>query len=82
MTWPKSTADVLVCFATDERGVVRVWHANEVVQGVYFKLKSEKPALSGPVNDLAWSPDSTKIVAVGHGRDKCAASPHPLSLQS
>jgi WD40 repeat protein len=56
--------------SADERGVVRVWHANEVVQGVYFKLKSEKPALSGPVNDLAWSPDSTKIVAVGHGRDK------------
>jgi WD40 repeat protein len=49
---------------------VRVWHAHEVVQGVYFKLKSEKPALAGAVLDLAWSPDSTKIVAVGHGRDK------------
>jgi WD40 repeat protein len=47
-----------------------VWHAHEVVQGVYFKLKSEKPALAGAVLDLAWSPDSTKIVAVGHGRDK------------
>src|SRR5689334_11291996 len=55
---------------TDERGIVRVWHAHEVVQGVYFKLKSEKPALAGAVLDLAWSPDSTKIVAVGHGRDK------------
>lgn len=56
--------------SADERGIVRVWHAHEVVQGVYFKLKSEKPALAGAVLDLAWSPDSTKIVAVGHGRDK------------
>jgi WD40 repeat protein len=55
--------------SADSTGLVRVWHT-EVVQGVYFKLKSEKPVIAGPILDMAWSHDSTKIVAVGQGREK------------
>jgi len=55
--------------SADQTGLVRIWNT-EVIQGVYFKLKSEKPVIGGPVFDLAWSPDSTKIVAVGQGREK------------
>ncbi len=32
-------------------------------------LKFELPALSGSVTDIAWSPDSQRIVAVGEGRE-------------
>ncbi len=52
----------------DQSGVVRVWNT-ALIQGTYYKLKAEKRALSGPISDLAWSPDGTKIVAVGQGRE-------------
>lgn len=50
----------------DSTGKIRIW---DTTQKEHI-LKSEFTPLSGAIRDLAWSPDSQKIVAVGEGREK------------
>jgi WD40 repeat protein len=54
--------------SADSVGIVRVWHT-DFVQGTQYKLKLEKQALSGPIMDLTWDPESKRILAVGQGRE-------------
>lgn len=53
-------------FRADVLGKVRIW---DTVNPEHI-LKAEYPAMSGPINDLDWSPDSQKIVVAGNGREK------------
>lgn len=50
----------------DSTGKVRIWDTTNKEH----ILKSEFTPISGAIRDLAWSPDSQKIVAVGEGREK------------
>lgn len=52
----------------DQTGTVRIWHT-EIVQGIPYKLYFEKKCMGGAISDLAWCPESKRIVAVGTGRD-------------
>eukprot|EP01089_Gocevia_fonbrunei_P021674 TRINITY_DN8507_c0_g1_i1.p1 TRINITY_DN8507_c0_g1~~TRINITY_DN8507_c0_g1_i1.p1 ORF type:complete len:671 (-),score=224.99 TRINITY_DN8507_c0_g1_i1:20-2032(-) len=52
----------------DETGTVRIWNTQDV-QGIHFKLHFEKRCFGGVVNDLAWDPESKRLVVVGNGRD-------------
>jgi len=52
----------------DETGTIRIWNV-EMVQGVQFKLQSEKKCFGGVINDIAWDPESQRICAVGNGRE-------------
>ena len=54
--------------SADSTGMVRIWHLEDV-DGMKHKLKFEKKALGGSVSDMAWCPESKRIVAVGSGRD-------------
>eukprot|EP00824_Muranothrix_gubernata_P008713 TRINITY_DN21217_c0_g1_i1.p1 TRINITY_DN21217_c0_g1~~TRINITY_DN21217_c0_g1_i1.p1 ORF type:complete len:597 (-),score=119.83 TRINITY_DN21217_c0_g1_i1:105-1895(-) len=49
----------------DVTGKVRIWDTTNIEH----ILKAEFQLLSGPVLDLAWSPDSQRIVVVGEGRE-------------
>lgn len=53
-------------FIADSTGKVRIWDTTNKEH----ILKSEFTPISGAIRDLAWSPDSQKIVAVGEGREK------------
>ncbi|CAE6449736.1 unnamed protein product [Rhizoctonia solani] len=54
------------CASADSGGNVRVWD----IAGTDQVLKSEKKAISGKINDLAWDADSQRIIAVGDGKEK------------
>ena len=45
---------------------VRIW---DTVNREHI-LKNEFQPISGPIKDLAWSPDNQRIVVVGEGREK------------
>ncbi|KAM7221324.1 WD40-repeat-containing domain protein [Rhypophila decipiens] len=49
----------------DISGKVRVWDA---IEGV--NTKAEYPIISGRINSIAWDGDSTRIIAVGDGRER------------
>lgn len=53
----------------DVSGTVRIW---DTTQKEHI-LKLELRVLSGPINDLQWSDDSKRIVAVGEGKDRFGA---------
>lgn len=52
--------------SADQTGKIRIW---DTTQKEHI-LKNEFQPFAGVVKDLAWSPDSQRIVAVGEGREK------------
>eukprot|EP01102_Stenamoeba_stenopodia_P018587 TRINITY_DN683_c0_g1_i1.p1 TRINITY_DN683_c0_g1~~TRINITY_DN683_c0_g1_i1.p1 ORF type:complete len:603 (+),score=164.15 TRINITY_DN683_c0_g1_i1:90-1898(+) len=54
----------------DVSGTVRIWDTTQAEH----PLKIELRPLSGTINDLAWSDDSKRIVAVGEGKEKFGAA--------
>ena len=52
--------------SADKSGKVRIW---DTVNREHI-LKNEYQPISGPIKDLAWSPDNQRIVCVGDGREK------------
>ena len=52
------------CTVSDNTGKVRVW---DTVNAEH--ITKEFQPFSGTVSDVAWSPDSQKIVVVGQGRE-------------
>ncbi|QRV90779.1 actin cortical patch component [Ceratobasidium sp. AG-Ba] len=58
------------CASGDAGGNVRVWD----IAGTDQILKSEKKAISGRINDLAWDADSQRIIAVGDGKGSFGAA--------
>ncbi len=52
--------------SADKSGKVRIW---DTVNKEHI-LKNEFQPISGPIKDLAWSPDNQRIVVVGEGREK------------
>jgi WD40 repeat protein len=55
--------------SADTSGKVRIW---DTTQKEHI-LKIEIPVIAGPINDLNWSEDSKRIVAIGEGREKFGA---------
>jgi len=68
-TVAKYSPDKKFVASGDTSGTIRVWHT-EIIQGIVHKLKLEKKALGGAILDIAWDPESKRILAVGQGRDK------------
>ncbi|XP_054721583.1 actin-interacting protein 1-like [Uloborus diversus] len=52
--------------SADQSGKIRIW---DTTQKEHI-LKNEFQPFVGNVKDLAWSPDSSRIVAVGEGRER------------
>ncbi|XP_055378325.1 actin-interacting protein 1 [Condylostylus longicornis] len=50
----------------DQSGKIRIW---DTVNKEHL-LKNEFQPLGGPIKDIAWSPDSQRIVVVGEGRER------------
>lgn len=50
----------------DQSGKVRIW---DTVNKEHI-LKNEFQPITGPIKDLAWSPDNQRMVVVGEGREK------------
>lgn len=50
----------------DQSGKIRIW---DTVNQEHI-LKNEFQPISGPIKDIAWSPDSQRIVVVGEGRER------------
>jgi len=53
----------------DIQGNVRIWDTTQKEHPLKIELK----VLSGPINDIAWSPDSQRVVVVGDGRERYGA---------
>ena len=53
-------------FLSDVSGKLRIW---DTTQKEHL-LKYEYQPLSGAIKDIAWSPDSKRIVVAGEGREK------------
>ncbi len=51
---------------TDAAGTVRIW---DTTQKEHI-LKIELKVLGGPINDIAWSDDSKRVVVVGDGKER------------
>ena len=54
------------CNVSDVSGKLRIW---DTTQAEHI-LKYEYQPLSGTIKDIAWSPDSKRIVVGGQGREK------------
>lgn len=62
----------------DESGQVKIWDSAVVGESTdgtesAFEqpyIKSEFQILSGPIKDIAWDADNSRIIAVGQGKDK------------
>ncbi|KAH3760288.1 WD40 repeat protein 2 [Pelomyxa schiedti] len=50
----------------DVAGNIRIWDTTQREHPLKLELK----ALSGPINDIVWSPDSKHILAVGDGKER------------
>lgn len=50
----------------DESGVVKIWDC----VGEDLILKGEYSVISGRINDIAWDADSSRIIAVGDGKER------------
>eukprot|EP00005_Dracoamoeba_jomungandri_P003105 CAMPEP_0174260676 /NCGR_PEP_ID=MMETSP0439-20130205/10241_1 /TAXON_ID=0 /ORGANISM="Stereomyxa ramosa, Strain Chinc5" /LENGTH=666 /DNA_ID=CAMNT_0015344971 /DNA_START=29 /DNA_END=2029 /DNA_ORIENTATION=+ len=57
-----------ICSA-DQTGSVRVWHVETIREEIH-KIQLEKRCLGGPIADMAWGPESKRIVVVGAGKEK------------
>lgn len=51
---------------SDQSGKVRIW---DTVNKEHI-LKNEFHPIGGPIKDIAWSPDSQRMVVVGEGRER------------
>ena len=58
------------CASGDKNGNVVVWALDNVTHTV----KLETQVIAGPINDIAWSGDNQRMVAVGEGRDSFGAA--------
>ena len=65
------------CASADVTGAVRVWD----VLGTDQILKSETKVIAGRITDLAWG-ESTRIIAVGDGKQSFGHAFSPFSYQS
>lgn len=61
----------------DESGQVKIWDTavtgqSDSTESVFEQpnIKSEYQILSGPIKDIAWDADNSRIIAVGQGKDK------------
>ncbi|CAG7726267.1 unnamed protein product [Allacma fusca] len=52
--------------SADQTGKVRIW---DTVNKEHI-LKNEYQPFGGPIKDIAWSPDSQRMVVVGEGRER------------
>ncbi|XP_043463135.1 actin-interacting protein 1 isoform X1 [Leptopilina heterotoma] len=50
----------------DQSGKIRIW---DTVNKEHI-LKNEFQPISGPIKDIAWSPDSQRLIVVGEGRER------------
>ena len=53
----------------DVQGNVRIWDTTQKEHPLKIELK----VLSGVINDIAWSPDSQRVLVVGEGRERFGA---------
>ena len=51
---------------SDQTGKIRIW---DTVNKEHI-LKAEYQPISGAIKDIAWDPDSKRIIVGGEGRDK------------
>jgi WD40 repeat protein len=67
--------------SADQAGKLRVWDTTQKehllkvgstseVTNVCVCLQAEYPVISGPIRDIAWSPDSKRLAVVGEGKDR------------
>lgn len=52
----------------DKTGFLKVFSSKRNEDGDYIK-KAEYQVLSGPIRDIAWSPDNQRLLVVGEGKD-------------
>ena len=52
----------------DMEGNIRIWATNNED----LTLKLETRPITGQVKDIAWCPESKRVVAVGDGSERCA----------
>jgi WD40 repeat protein len=57
---------LICCFVSDQSGKVRIW---DTVNKEHL-LKNEFQPIGGLIKDIAWSPDSQRMVVVGEGRER------------
>lgn len=55
----------LLCVSKDVSGNIRIWDTTQKEHPLKFEMR----ALGGRINDLDWTEDSKRIVAVGEGRE-------------
>ena len=51
-------------------GNIRIW---DTINAEHI-LKDEFQILAGPIHDIAWSPDSQRLIIVGEGRERYGAA--------
>ncbi|ODV69245.1 WD40 repeat-like protein [Hyphopichia burtonii NRRL Y-1933] len=56
----------------DESGAVKIWDVTVTGEESFEQpyIKSEFQILSGPIKSIAWDGDSSRVIAVGAGKDK------------
>ncbi|ABN65618.2 actin interacting protein 1 [Scheffersomyces stipitis CBS 6054] len=62
--------------SADESGALKIWDSSVIGEDsntISFEqptIKSEFQILSGPIKSIAWDSDSSRVIAVGQGKDK------------
>lgn len=54
----------------DVSGTLRIWDTTQLEHPLKIELK----VLSGPITDIAWSPDNQRIIVVGDGKERFGAA--------
>jgi WD40 repeat protein len=54
----------------DVSGTLRIWDTTQLEHPLKIELK----VLSGPILDIAWSPDNQRIIVVGDGKERFGAA--------
>ncbi len=55
---------------SDVSGTLRIWDTTQLEH----PLKIELRVLSGPILDIAWSPDNQRLIVVGDGKERFGAA--------
>eukprot|EP00993_Chasmostoma_nieuportense_P006562 NODE_719_length_1920_cov_94.894032_g667_i0.p1 GENE.NODE_719_length_1920_cov_94.894032_g667_i0~~NODE_719_length_1920_cov_94.894032_g667_i0.p1 ORF type:complete len:608 (+),score=143.56 NODE_719_length_1920_cov_94.894032_g667_i0:44-1825(+) len=66
VTVAKLSPSTYYCASGDRGGNVRIWATNNED----LTLKLETRPVTGPVRDIAWSPDSQRVVVVGDSKER------------
>lgn len=56
---------------TQKEHILKVSHVHNIRFTLTHAFQAEYPVISGPVRDIAWSPDSKRIAVAGEGKDRC-----------